>query len=295
MIKNINGAAVADDTELLTTPLNFLTYMLKKFNLIKQDSTVDYIINRLHSIDYEQSLVFNENPADIHLKQLIDVIISGLQPFVSMIRDLENYLEPYNSYNDLFTDVLQPIRGLLNCLRALINILLLPVYLTIISVLSIANAFIEEEYEGLLNVAVFMIICGTQGLLDSISSFIRGVQQIATTPFEWLVKIPTRSLHTAISGFQPIEKNPDIIRLVNKMENGNINKNEYAKQVAKIFLHYHEKGYKTFLNKEDISKIKQDGGRTTANAYSKTILSIFSNTPVEENNTPNETSFSVGR
>lgn len=272
MIKNINGAAFNDKLNVLITPLNVSVQILKELNLIKEDGIIDNIVDRLHSIDFEQSLMFDENPHESY-RNLLDFIVSTAQPFVSMIRDLEYYLEPYNSYNDIFTDALQPIRGLLNCIRALINVILMPAMCASLGVLAFRD-------EGILAASLTSIIFGAQSMLDSLSSFIRGIQQIATTPFAWLVKIPVRSLHTVISGFQPIEKNPDIIRLVNKINTGAGDSEKYAEQVGKIFSHYHEKGYKTNLNEEDVSKINDQSD-------SKTIISIFAKTP-DENIASNE-------
>lgn len=59
----------------------------------------------------------------------------------------------------------------------------------------------------------------TSWLLDAVSSTIRGVTQLVTTPLAWFGKMPLRGIITAITGKPNIESNSGIRKLVTEAKN----------------------------------------------------------------------------
>lgn len=150
---------------------------------------------------------WNPNP---HIGQQM---LGGLQPIADMIKDFVDTFKPYKFSDHAKKDLLQPISGLGNIVKGIINLLGAPV-------LFVGNTiryiFISDSFSGFLYLynIVLNIHRTASWMLDGVSSLVRGVTQIAATPLAWFIKMPLRGLVTAIKGIPSIEQNSGIQKLV---------------------------------------------------------------------------------
>lgn len=131
--------------------------------------------------------------------------IGAFQPLEDVLYNLSSYIIPYSNSQDIQKDIMQPLKGVLNIIRAIsittkaaLTFSLLaatfPFWILIDLMLggsvSSAGCF-SLGYEPSLRWTLFASITW---MIDGIASFINGVSQIALTPFTWFVKIPLRAM-----------------------------------------------------------------------------------------------------
>ncbi|MFI4956612.1 MAG: hypothetical protein ACHQAX_05335 [Gammaproteobacteria bacterium] len=128
-------------------------------------------------------------------------LLGGLQPLVDIQKDFVNTFRLYKSWRHIGTDALQPIRGIGNILRGVLTFIGACLYTPLV------KSGIIREYEPM------RTNYGASWFLDSFSSVVRGVTQVLFTPFV-PIKILFRGFVTSIMGWQKVEKDIGINRLV---------------------------------------------------------------------------------
>jgi hypothetical protein len=181
---------------------------------------------------------------------LYQQFLGGLQPLADMLKDFVDTFKPYKIYSHTKRDAIQPFSGALNIAKGVGTLVITPLvfliniirylYLSISELLcptlhrkthlqkyrekcclvgpkekSTSDHIKEAAYMFLHN--IFLNFVRTVSwLLEGALNIIRGITQIIAAPLVWLIKIPVRSAITAINGFQAIENNTGIIKLINE-------------------------------------------------------------------------------
>ncbi|MBA2653938.1 MAG: hypothetical protein H0U71_02585 [Gammaproteobacteria bacterium] len=154
-------------------------------------------------------------------------ILGGFNPLLAMRKDFVDTFKPYKSRFYIARDFLQPFRGIGNILKGVFNILVSPV-------LFLANTFryayraIAERSLNLFANNMAMNFARTGGgILDGITSLIRGVGQLVTTPLTWLIRMPLRGIITGVKGMPTVvdslKKKAEKTEVLLKKENITLN------------------------------------------------------------------------
>lgn len=189
-------------------------------------------VNRLRSLYFELNKFDSElgyatgDPRDTAQDDLsipFSYLWGGLNPLLGMKKDLIDTLKPYKSNFYVFKDLLQLVSGIGNTIKGVFNCVFSPL-IFLVNIFRYAYIAIREKSFRLFtyNLALSSIKLGG-GLLDGLSSLIRGASQIVTTPLTWLIKMPLRGLITVINGKLTLSKNvenkvTDLEALVKKAE-----------------------------------------------------------------------------
>lgn len=177
--------------------------------------------------------------------------LGSLQPIVDMGNDFVNTFQPYKSARQVGRDFLQPIRGIGNIAKGIVNIIAAPL-LFIIN--PIRYAFISGTFKKFKQNVSLNSQRTISWLLNGISSIFRGVTQIATTPLTWSLKMPLRGLITAFKGVQKIEENKGVQRLVQAGKNAIASNQETEAYKIRTALHYkYQKGIRKGQNTDIIN------------------------------------------
>lgn len=138
-------------------------------------------------------------------------IIGSFQPLADMLKDTVDTFKPYKSAYQIKQDFRQPIRGLGNIVRGVANLVGAPLVFigNTFRYLFFSHSLQDFSYNMRLN-----FLRSSSWLLDGISSLIRGITQIATTPLTWLIKMPLRGLITLFKGRPNFENGSGVRRLI---------------------------------------------------------------------------------
>lgn len=177
---------------------------------------------------------FNTNPRNIYLDQYI----GSFQPIVSIGNDFLNTVGRYKSMKDMVGDVTQPIEGFVNLFKGLKLVVCLPFML----------AFFTRDnrnYPYFQETTLKELAFSGSWLIHGVMTALRGITQIATTPFTWIVKIPLRAVITAIYGFTPVEES--LKYLIKHAEKPATEDNDQSWMLAKVL---HKKYMKAACNRQ---------------------------------------------
>jgi len=181
---------------------------------------------------------------------LYQQLLGGIQPLADIFKDFVDTFKPYKIYSHIKRDAMQPLSGALNIAKG-VGTLIITSLVFLINIIRYLYFSISElvcptpprktyfqkyreecclvspkekstsdhikEISWMFLHSIFLNLVRTVSwLLEGILNIIRGITQIIAAPLVWLIKIPVRSAITAINGFQEIEKNTGIIRLINE-------------------------------------------------------------------------------
>lgn len=164
---------------------------------------------------------YNEHPRG----KWTDQFLGAWQPFVAMANDVQYTFEPYKSTRDALNDIAQPLRGIKNILRGVANLIAVPLLWPINFFRYIIIAHSMEDFKS--KAGNYTLYSATW-LIDGVTSIVRGVSQILTTPLTWFIKLPVRVGVTFFKGKPYIRENEEIQRLLHlgKLELVNDLKND---------------------------------------------------------------------
>jgi len=142
----------------------------------------------------------------------VQQILGGLQPIADIGKDFVDTFKPYKARYHAQRDFLQPIRGVGNIAKGVANLIV-----GVIGIIGVPLLFPLISFENDRDKLRNNLSLTFSWYLDGISSIVRGVTQVITTPLTWFIKMPLRGLITAIKGRTPlIEENQGIQLLVKK-------------------------------------------------------------------------------
>ena len=141
-------------------------------------------------------------------------IWGGLKPIEDMEKDVVNTFKPYKTAYHARQDLLQPIRGLGNIVKGVINCTIAPVVFLVSTIKYVLEcAFSSASRDKLADNMKLNFARTFSWLLEGVFSVVRGSTQIAATPLTWL-KMPLRGVLTAILGSPKIEEATGVQRHV---------------------------------------------------------------------------------
>lgn len=159
-------------------------------------------------------------------KYFLAMLIAPFQHFLNMAKDAIDTFKPYKSTVQMRRDFLQPIYGVGNILKGILNLILTPLIL-VINILretvkflkSLKNAHISKSFLVYIKNISLNFVRTLSWTLDGCFSLLRGMTQIVSTPLTWLIKIPLRSIITALKGTPKIEDSSSVKKLITKGKN----------------------------------------------------------------------------
>jgi len=119
-------------------------------------------------------------------------IIGGFHPIISAEKDFLETFSRYHGASNVLSDLLQPLRGVGNIVRGIINLLLL---LPMFIVTLFANLITRSNVWSKTKANVSRTI---GGLIDGVCSVVRGMTQIITTPLTYFIRVPLRMSLSAV-------------------------------------------------------------------------------------------------
>lgn len=143
----------------------------------------------------KQAWRFNANPHNAYSDQYI----GSFQPIVSIGNDFLNTVGRYKSMKDMVGDVVEPVEGFVNLFKGLKIVVYLPFMLAFFT-------WDNRNYPDFQKTTLKELAFSGSWLIHGVMTALRGITQIVTTPFTWMVKIPLRAVITAIYGFTPVEE-----------------------------------------------------------------------------------------
>ncbi|WP_147281903.1 hypothetical protein [Legionella feeleii] len=162
-----------------------------------------------------RSFYFNYNKFDGKLitlardprSNLGSYFFGGLNPLLAIGKDFIDTFKPYKSNYYVQKDLIQPIRGLGNIIKGLFNIVASPL-IFVANTVRYAMIALEQRHFGLFAENMTLgSVKAAGGLLDGISSILRGSTQLVSTPLTWCLRMPLRGLITAIRGNPTVQQN----------------------------------------------------------------------------------------
>lgn len=191
---------------------------------IPYESPLAFLARKFYFIDQLRSLYFKYNKFDGELitvaqdprSKLSPYFLGGLNPLLAMGKDFVDTFKPYKSGYYVQRDFLQPLRGLGNIVRGVFNIVATPLMFLVNTVRYAAMAIQQKSFALFTeNMALGSIKAGG-GLLDGVSSIIRGATQLISTPLTWLLRMPLRGAITVIKGKPTVSQNLE--KRIDKLE-----------------------------------------------------------------------------
>jgi hypothetical protein len=146
---------------------------------------------------------------DRNQKSMTQPILGGFQPLIDIGKDVTDTYKPYKSSYHIKRDFLQPLRGVKNIVKGVINIIGAPIYFVLQLFESLSSDYDRHRF-GLIR---FRSALTFSWVLEGVASIVRGITQIVATPLTWLVKMPFRGLVTAIYSAPKIEESASIQRV----------------------------------------------------------------------------------
>ena len=188
---------------------------------------------------------YNETPKG----HWTDQFIGTLQPIASMANDFQYTFKPYKSVRDVLIDVLQPVRGVVNILRGIANLVVAPIFLLGNTV---RYALISGSFSNFSSNMKLNLGRSTSWFIDGLSTLIRGTTQIIASPLTWALRIPLRGIITGIKGTPDISENEAIQRLVDQGNQAIEDKDGYTMDCIRHRLH---EEYQKSLSRGQVSEI----------------------------------------
>lgn len=172
------------------------------------ESPIDFIARKVPFVEFLDKLYYKYNKFDSFLNSSgrdprsskSPYFLGGLNPLIAMGKDFLDTFKPYKSRFYIFRDLLQPLRGLGNVIRGLFNLIATPILFLINTARYAIMAIQAKSFQLFLENMALNLIKSGGGLLDGITSIIRGISQIITTPLTWFIRMPLRGIITAVKG-----------------------------------------------------------------------------------------------
>lgn len=187
------------------------------------------------------------------------LFIYGLGEFA--FKGYQDTFKPYKAAYARNRDYLQPFVGLINILKGLGRLLLTPfmfafdllanIGFTIGNLLKPRESLVEKALTFLPFLAVTLIMTlalNLSRLAEGLAVTLQGATQLVTTPLTWLVKIPLRSLSTAIFGAPKIEDNRGMRELINRLQDNHSNN---------IMMHTYERIHQKFRKQRSLGQASE--------------------------------------
>lgn len=155
--------------------------------------------------------------------KLSPYFLGGFNPLFAMAKDAVDTFKPYKASFYVARDLIQPFRGIGNTLRGIFNIVVTP-FLFLANTFRYAYYGIKyKDFSFFKNSMARNGVKSAGGILDGITSVIRGAAQVITTPFTWFIRMPLRGIITAVKGMPTVvdlqkEKAEKITALVEKQQ-----------------------------------------------------------------------------
>lgn len=155
-------------------------------------------------------------------------LLGAFQPVLDMGRDITNTFRAYKGWRQVVWDIAQPIRGLLNGVAGVAQIVYSPVYLlgqlTLGNIIDAIRAPKGKKLSTVGGNTTVALAKATSWFVNGALKIVRGATQVAFTPLSWL-KMIVRGFSTAENkGVQRLVDDKNIQRLVKQGE-------ELARQV----------------------------------------------------------------
>jgi hypothetical protein len=149
-------------------------------------------------------------------------LLGALQPVLDMTRDVSNTFSAYKSWRHVIWDLAQPVRGLLNGVAGIGQIIYSPIYLlgqlTIGNVVDTVKAPKGHKLSTVRGNTTLAFARATSWTVNGVMKIVRGATQLAFTPLSW-VKMIVRGLSTAENkGVQRLVDDKSIQNLVKQGE-----------------------------------------------------------------------------
>lgn len=191
---------------------------------IPYESPSAYLARKFQFFHWLRSRYFKFNKFDDELimrardprSRLSPYFLGGLNPLLAMKKDVVDTFKPYKSNYYILRDLIQPVRGVGNIVKGLFNTVVAPL-IFLANVPRYAVIGISQRSFGLFaeNMAMNNARAGG-GLLDGLTSIIRGVTQIVTTPLTLCIRMPLRGIITAVRGKPTVCQNVE--KRIEKLE-----------------------------------------------------------------------------
>lgn len=182
-------------------------YFARKFQFVNRLRSLYFKFNKFDN-ELEYAAIDPRDTAQYNASSIpLSYLWGGLNPLLAIRKDLTNTLKPYKSSFYVFKDLLQWVSGIGNTIKGVFNCVFSPL-IFLVNLIRYAYYAIREKNVHLFthNMALSSVKLGG-GLLDGLSSLIRGASQIVTTPLTWLIKMPLRGLITGIKGKLTLSQN----------------------------------------------------------------------------------------
>ncbi|MBA2655689.1 MAG: hypothetical protein H0U70_01745 [Tatlockia sp.] len=242
------------------------------------------------------------------------LVLGGLNPLLAMTKDLVDTFKPYKSNFYIWRDLLQPLRGLSNVIKGLLNLALAPLLLAVDTLRTIYFSIKDRSLANFPQNMLKTFARALGGVVDGLANITRGLIQIGTTPLNWFLRMPIRGTITAKKGMpilkqQLSDKAEKLEQLVNK-EHKHVNDSleidlqmQYFKgKIDKAFYRCQEVGINrlslnysfTFVPKFTTTRpgIQFPGNDSTENRkYALNFLGLFKTNPTNDSLTVIQNSF----
>ncbi|MDX2164085.1 MAG: hypothetical protein SFW07_01575 [Gammaproteobacteria bacterium] len=149
-------------------------------------------------------------------------LLGAFQPVLDITRDVSNIFRAYKGWRHVAWDLAQPVRGLLNGVAGIGQIIYSPIYLlgqlTLGNLVDAVKAPKGEKLSTVGNNTTVALARATSWIVNGAMKIVRGATQVAFTPLSWL-KMIVRGISTAENkGVQRLVDDRNIQRLVKEGE-----------------------------------------------------------------------------
>jgi hypothetical protein len=125
--------------------------------------------------------------------------LGGFNPILSSGKDIADTFKPYKSFYHVIRDAIQPLNGLGNIVKGVFDIVASPLILLYNTARYAKLAIQKNRAEYFTMPMTVHGIKAAGHFTGGLTSIVRGIGQIATTPLMWL-RIPFRGMITAVTG-----------------------------------------------------------------------------------------------
>lgn len=186
---------------------------MAKYN--SYESPAVFLAEQFDSIKELRALYFDYNLFDGEInrekkdprRRISHYFLGGLNPLLAIKKDVVDTFKPYKSGYYVQRDLLQPVRGLGNLVRGLFNLIVAPSILIFTIGLYIKMSWSEKSFKFFSKNLWIGSVKAAGGMLDGVTSIIRGALQILTTPLTLIFRLPIRGFLTATQGWMTVSQN----------------------------------------------------------------------------------------
>lgn len=171
----------------------------KRYDHRYQHQIIFDVMNALFDFTHSFHKLFQSRPYNhnnFRLLRKID-LLGALQAFANMKKDFTDTFKPYKGSYQQTHEMLQPIYGIGNFLKGAVVILYgvaLLAELLIFSLIHIDYWFLNGDQSSRWPSFKDILLVRLIIILDGVANVIRGITQIAFTPFTYFIKMPLRGI-----------------------------------------------------------------------------------------------------